>query len=134
MTSTILSAGAVSMRCVLGFLVGMVGVALLPGGSALAQDPAGKAAFEQCSVCHSTDGSNGVGPSLKGVVGRKAGDLAGFRFSRALKSSGLLWDAKNLDSYLTDPQKAVPGNVMPFAGIADPKLRAALIAYLASLN
>lgn len=116
------------------FLVGVVSAVLVPTGSVMAQDPAGKAEFAQCSVCHSIDGANGVGPSLKGVVGRKAGDFAGFRFSRALKSSGITWDEKNLDLYLTDPQKAVPGNVMPFAGIADPKLRTALIAYLASLK
>jgi cytochrome c len=122
------------MRSNFRFLVGIAGAVLIPAGSVLAQDPAGKAAFAQCSVCHSTDGANGVGPSLKGVVGRKAGDFAGFRFSRALKASGLTWDEKNLDLYLTDPQKAVPGNVMPFAGLTDPKLRAALIAYLASLK
>lgn len=115
------------------FRVCLMVAILSPSGVALAQDPAGKAAFAQCSVCHSTDGSNGVGPSLKGVVGRKAGEYAGFRFSRALKSSGLTWDKATLDSYLTDPQKAVPGNVMPYAGLADPKLRAALIAYLTTL-
>ena len=122
------------MHTKLGFRLILASVAMLPAGSLFAQDPAGKATFAQCSVCHSTDGSNGVGPSLKGVVGRKAGDFAGFRFSRALKASGLVWDEKSLDLYLTDPQKAVPGNVMPFAGLADPKLRAALIAYLASLK
>jgi cytochrome c len=122
------------MRSKLGFRLILASVAMLPVGSLFAQDTAGKAAFAQCSVCHSTDGSNGVGPSLKGVIGRKAGEFAGFRFSRALKASGLVWDENSLDLYLTDPQKAVPGNVMPFAGLADPKLRAALIAYLASLK
>ena len=122
------------MRTKLGFLLVVANVATLPVGSVFAQDPVGKTTFAQCSVCHSTDGANGVGPSLKGVVGRKAGEFAGFRFSRALKASGLVWDEKSLDLYLTDPQKAVPGNVMPFAGLTDPKLRAALIAYLVTLK
>jgi cytochrome c len=99
-----------------------------------AQDmPAGKAAFAQCGVCHSIDGSNSVGPSLKGIMGRKAGTAAGFRFSRGMRASNVVWNAKTLDQYLTDPQGLVPGNVMPFAGVLDSKTRAELIAYLASL-
>ena len=100
-----------------------------------AQDAAaGKAVFAQCTACHSIDGSNGVGPSLQGVVGRKAGSLAGFRFSRAMKASTLTWDAASLDAYIADPQKALPGNVMPFSGIPDAKQRADLIAYLKTLG
>jgi cytochrome c len=101
---------------------------------AWAQDAtAGKVVFEQCAACHSIDGSNGVGPSLQGVVGRKAATLAGFRYSRAMKASGLTWDATTLDGYIADPQNAVPGNVMPFSGIPDAKQRADLIAYLKTL-
>jgi cytochrome c len=108
--------------------------ALVAGaGSARAQDAAaGKGVFAPCSACHSVDGSNGVGPSLQGVVGRKAGSFAGFRYSRAMKNAGLTWDAASLDAYIADPQKAVPGNVMPFSGIADARQRADLIAYLAT--
>jgi cytochrome c len=102
---------------------------------ALAQSvDAGKQVFAQCSPCHSIDGSNGVGPSLSGVVGRKAGSVAGFRYSRAMKSSNTTWDDKSLDAYIADPQKAIPGNLMPFAGIADAKQRADLIAYLQTLK
>ena len=102
--------------------------------TAFAQAASGKSAFAQCGVCHSTNGSNGVGPSLQGIVGRKAGTFPGFRYSHALKGSGITWDAKNLDLFLTDPQKHVPGNVMPYAGQPDATLRAALIAYLATLK
>jgi cytochrome c len=108
---------------------------LLAGGAAQAQDlAAGKAVFAQCSACHSTDGSNGAGPSLKGVDGRKAGSFAGFRYSRAMKGAGYNWDAKTLDAYLADPQKALPGNVMPFSGVPDAKQRADLVAYVLSLK
>lgn len=107
----------------------------LLAGNSLAQDAAaGKAVFAQCTACHSADGSNGAGPSLKGVVGRTAGTFEGFRFSRAMKGAGYAWDAKSLDAYLTDPQKALPGNVMPFSGVVDAKQRADLIAYLATLK
>ena len=100
-----------------------------------AQDAsAGKAVFAQCTACHSTDGSNGVGPSLQGVVGRKAGTFPGFRYSRAMKAAGTTWDATTLDAYIADPQKALPGNVMPFSGIPDAKQRADLIAYLKTLG
>ena len=101
----------------------------------IAQDAAaGKQAYAQCAVCHSTDGTSGVGPSLQGIVGRKAGAFAGFRYSRAMKGAGFTWDDKSLDAYLADPQKAVPGNVMPFSGIADAKQRADVISYLNTLK
>ncbi len=100
-----------------------------------AQDAsAGKGVFAQCAVCHSVDGSNGVGPSLQGIVGRNAGTFAGFRYSRAMKAANRTWDATTLDTYIADPQKAVPGNVMPFSGIPDAKQRADLIAYLKTLS
>ena len=103
--------------------------------AAQAQDAAaGKTAFAQCSACHSVDGSNGVGPSLQGVLGRKAGSFPGFRFSRAMKNAGFNWDEKMLSAYLADPQKALPGNVMPFSGVADEKQRADIVAFLATLK
>lgn len=110
---------------------------LLVGGVQIsaAQDVAASpAVFAQCSVCHSIDGSNGVGPTLKGIVGRKAGSLPGFRFSRGMRAASLTWDASSLDRYLTDPQGLIPGNVMPFAGVLDAPARAELIAYLQSLK
>ncbi len=104
-------------------------------GLATAQDAAaGKQAFAQCSVCHSTDGTNGVGPTLKGIVDSKAGEVPGFRFSRAMKASNITWNEQSLDAYLTDPQKLIPGNVMPFSGLASAKERADLIAYLKTLK
>ena len=108
---------------------------LCAGSAALAQDAtAGKVAFAQCSACHSVEGSNGVGPSLQGVVGRKAGSFAGFRYSRAMKAAATTWDAASLEAYIADPQKAIPGNAMPFAGVPDAKERADIVAYLATLK
>jgi len=96
---------------------------------------AGKTAFaQQCGACHATDGRNGLGPSLKGVTGRTAGTLDGFHYSAAMKGFARPWDGAALDAFLASPQKAVPGNAMPFPGIADAKQRADLVAYLASLK
>jgi cytochrome c len=90
--------------------------------------------FNQCAVCHSTDGNNGTGPTLKGLFGRPAGSVLGFRYSRAMRGAGIVWDAKALDDYLRSPQDFIPGNVMPFSGVPDSAERAGLIAYLRSLK
>jgi cytochrome c len=116
-------------------LIFVVASAIAFATPAMAQDAAaGKAAYNQCIACHSIDGSNGAGPSLKGVDGRKAGSVPGFHYSHAMKSAPHNWDAQMLDAYLADPQKVVPGNVMPFSGVADAKQRADLVAYLLSLK
>lgn len=91
----------------------------------------GKAVFEQCAACHSLDGSGDYdGPTLKGVMGRKAGALEEYRYSAAMKRSDVTWDATTLDKYVTDPQAFIPGNRMAFAGIADKGERDDLIAFL----
>ena len=115
----------------------VVAIASLFGwcASAHAQNAAaGKQVFAQCIACHSVDGKIGVGPSLQGILGRKSGEFPGFHYSRAMKSAGITWNSKTLDAYVADPQKAVPGNVMPFSGVADAKQRADLIAYLGTLK
>ena len=95
-------------------------------------DPArGEQRFVDCAACHAPQpGSATVGPSLQGVFGRKAGTLADFRYSPALKRSGITWTAETLDTFLADPQKAVPNNRMPYAGMPEAVDRADLIAYL----
>jgi cytochrome c2 len=91
----------------------------------------GKAVFEQCAACHSLDGSGDYdGPTLKDVVGRKAGSLEDYRYSAAMKRSDVVWDASTLDEYVADPQALIPGNRMAFAGIADKGERDDLIAFL----
>jgi len=87
--------------------------------------------FRKCQACHSlVSGKNGVGPSLAGIVGKKAGDVPGFNYSPAVKASNLTWDTKTLDAYLSDPQKTIPGNKMPFPGLKTENERSSLIAFL----
>ena len=75
-----------------------------------AQPPA---AFAQCRTCHSVEpGKNGLGPTLFGIVGSKAGEVEGFRFSPALAKSGITWDRASLDTWLQGPMKMVPGSRM----------------------
>jgi cytochrome c len=120
-------------RCPFEVLLASAGLLVLV--LAQAQDVAsGKAVFAQCAACHPIDGSNGVGPSLQGVVGRKVGSFPGFRYSRAMKSAAFSWDTTRLDAYLADPQTALPGNVMPFSGVTDTKARADVVAYLQTLK
>ena len=91
----------------------------------------GEQRFTDCAACHAPQpGIANVGPSLQGVFGRKAGTLADFRYSPALKRSGITWTSETLDTFLADPQKAVPNNRMPYAGMPDAADRADLIAYL----
>ncbi|HMH17449.1 MAG TPA: cytochrome c family protein, partial [Burkholderiales bacterium] len=90
----------------------------------------GQKLFEECRACHAVErGVNGVGPSLYGVFGRKAAELDDFRYSPALKRSGITWTPQTLDAYIADPQKAVPANRMPYAGMPEARDRADLLAY-----
>ena len=104
----------------------------LPGASRADGDAArGEAKFQDCAACHKLEaGANNLGPSLHGVFTRKAGELADFRYSPAIKRSGIGWTAETLDKFIADPQAMVPGNRMPYAGMASPEDRADLIAYL----
>ncbi|WP_233101490.1 c-type cytochrome [Variovorax sp. IB41] len=86
-----------------------------------------------CAACH-TAGSAAIGPPLAGVFGRKAGSAPGFGYSRAMKSADITWDDKSLAAFVTDPQQAVPGNRMPFAGVPDAGEVAELVKYLKTLR
>ena len=115
-----------------GILLGAA-AAVVAGSAARADgDPArGEKRFEECATCHTTErGVNNVGPSLYGVFGRKAGEIADFRYSPAMRTSGITWSAQKLDEFIADPQQAVPGNRMPFGSMPDAGHRADLIAYL----
>lgn len=112
---------------------GVVLAALALPGIAVAA-PAGNAAngakvYQACMGCHALD-DNDVGPRHRGVVGRRAGTQPGYAYSAALKASGLVWTGANLDRWLTDPQKLVPGAKMYFA-LPKPSDRADVIAFLA---
>jgi cytochrome c2 len=91
-------------------------------------------AFNQCTACHSTaPGKTIIGPSLAHVYGRKAGTLAGFEYSDAMKNSGLTWNGANLDGFLANPAGKVPGTMMALPGIKDAAQRKAIIDYLKTL-
>ncbi len=93
----------------------------------------GEATFAACKVCHAVEaGVNKIGPSLHGIVGRKAGEIAGYTYSAANKGSGITWSAEKLFQYLEGPQRIVPGTKMTYPGLPDPQKRADVIAYLAT--
>ncbi|HET7714823.1 MAG TPA: multicopper oxidase domain-containing protein, partial [Bauldia sp.] len=96
---------------------------------------AGMQVYRKCQACHALEpGKNRLGPTLAGVMGRKAGAVEGFAYSQAMLDSGLVWDEATLDAYLKDPQHVVPGNRMPFPGLKTDNQRREVIAYLASAS
>ena len=102
--------------------------------AAAADAVAGEAVFKKCAVCHSLEkGTNKVGPSLYGLIGRTAGTAAKFKYSMAMKAAGeggIAWTEENLLAYLEAPKTFVPKNKMPFPGLRKAKDRDDLIAYL----
>ena len=114
-------------------IVMSVATAVCLVNAASAQDPAeGEKVFATCKACHQIGegAKNAIGPELNGVVGRKAGSVAGYSYSDANKNSGITWDKSNLTEYLKDPKVKVPGTKMLFAGIKDEKKVQDLIAFL----
>jgi cytochrome c len=117
-------------------------IAPTPAAPAAQQPPAkgdpakGARLFLQCRACHTIEpgGRNGVGPNLAGVIGAKAGAKAGYPYSPALTKAQIKWNPATIDAWLKRPSAVVPGNKMAFAGMADPKARADVIAYLATLK
>ena len=104
---------------------------------AFAGNPAkGKAVFQaECSICHAiTANAPGIGPSLFGVVGRKAGSLPHYAYSSAMRAAAFDWTPAKLTAYVQAPQKVVPGDKMPYEGLKDPAKVANLVAYLATLK
>ncbi len=109
---------------------------LCASGLAAAGNPdKGRELFATCAACH-TPGQGAVtpGPDLRGLIGRQAGTVPGFRYSRAMKNSKIVWSDATLDAYLENPQTYIPGNAMPFPGLPEPKERQELIAYLQTLK
>jgi len=89
----------------------------------------GKVVFQTCAACHS-DKPDAIGPSLRGVFGRKSAALPDFRYSNAMQRANLTWDEANLAAYIKDPQAKVKGNRMPFGGLATDKDVDDVIGYL----
>ena len=115
--------------------IATTGLILLMAAPAFAADAeAGKALFtSKCGSCHTVEaGKNKIGPSLAGIVGRKAGTAPGFQYSEALKAFGKDWTPDLLDSMIKDAKATVPGTKMVFAGLPADADRANLVAYLAT--
>lgn len=93
----------------------------------------GEQIYVRCAACHAL-AYDRVGPRHCGLLGRRAGSVPGFTYSEAMKKSGLTWNEKTLDRFLAQPMKVVPGTSMTYDGIASPKERAELIAYLKYAN
>tara|TARA_B100000315_G_C14081062_1_gene364892 strand:- start:81 stop:452 length:372 start_codon:yes stop_codon:yes gene_type:complete len=92
----------------------------------------GKTLFTKCKACHSADApKHKVGPHLVGIVGRKAGTSDGYtKYSKDIKSSGIVWDETNLDKWLTSPKGMYPGTKMIYPGLKKSEDRANVIEYL----
>lgn len=111
-------------------------IVLLCSGSSIVfaddGDPAaGQKIFMKCQACHSVDaGTNKVGPSLHGLIGRHSASITTFNYSDAMKNANVTWDPPTLDKYLTNPRAMVPGTKMLFPGLPKPQDRANVIAYL----
>lgn len=106
--------------------------------SAAAQDARlGEVVFKRvCSACHisTADGPRKLGPSLFGVVGRKAGSLEGYKYSAAKRDPGLYWTLETLNPYLLNPREYLPGTTMAYAGVKSDVDRESVIEFLATLK
>jgi cytochrome c len=110
-------------------------ILILSTGQSLAQDAAaGEKVFAKCKACHVPDtDQNKIGPSLKGVIGRTAGTLEGYKYSPAMVEAGkggMVWDDATLTEYLKSPKAVVKGTKMAFAGLKKDEDLANVIAYL----
>jgi cytochrome c len=119
--------------CAFAAAMGVAGATQAPATAPHTGDPAhGKTLYQACQACHSID-DNDLGPKHRGVVGRRAGSVADYNYSLALRNSGLTWDPTTLDRWLSNPSALVPGTKMYFK-IDDAQTRADIIAYLAELK
>jgi len=117
-------------------ILAALAAAVLFAAPALAEGDAakGEKVFAKCKACHEVEkGVNKVGPTLKGLVGRKAASVEGYKYSEAMLAKGtegIVWDEATLAAYLPDPKAYVPKTKMAFAGLKKPEEVADIIAYL----
>ena len=109
--------------------IGVIAATLGVNAAQAADVEHGKVVFQTCAACHS-EKPDAIGPSLRGVYGRKSGSLDNFRYSNAMMRAHLVWDEANLRDYIKDPQAKVKGNRMPFGGLEKPQDIDDVVAYL----
>lgn len=111
-------------------------VSVTAAAAASAPPPAPPAAFGACAVCHSVKKGerSGFGPNLYGVAGTRAGAVAGYGFSSAMKKAQVVWNRDTLDRFVAAPQSVVPGTKMAFPGVKDAAKRKAIVDYLMALK
>lgn len=110
----------------------VMAIGLMTSAAQAGDAAAGKKVFNKCRSCHTLEegGKNRVGPNLHGIMGRAAGSADGFKFSAAMKESGIVWDETTLGEFLTKPKAVIPKTKMAFPGIKKPEQLENLIAYL----
>jgi cytochrome c len=113
-------------------MLALVLAALPPLCHAAGNADAGKAAFARCASCHAVGPSarGGFGPQLNALLGRRAGSTVDYKYSPAMKNSGIVWNDKTLSAFLRSPGDVVPGTSMRFWGISDQKQIDDLLAFL----
>lgn len=131
-TFALVGAAALLLAGTAGALAAPMPLDVTDGGKKLTGNADhGKTIFNRCAVCHSiAKGVNHIGPSLHGVVGRRAGTIPNFSYSGANRKSGITWTQQKIFDYLKNPQMMVPGTKMTFPGLPKPQDRADVIAYL----
>ena len=92
----------------------------------------GKMIFKKCAACHSASkgGGNKIGPALWGVIGRKAGSISNYKYSKAMSGFGKTWNFETVNTFLIKPKDYIKGTKMAYAGLKKEKDRASIILYL----
>ncbi len=124
----------IMLRLALSLVLSVFMASVASAETATTGDPQrGEDLYGRCLACHAQNYDR-TGPKHCGLMGRVAGGVEGFRYSKALRNSGITWDAQSLDRFLEAPRRAVPGTTMAYAGIPDQTDRQDLIAYIATLT
>jgi len=121
---------AIVVLALAGFAIAMASAAYAEGDAAK-----GKKVFRKCAVCHSLDpAKKKIGPHLSGLIGRKIATVAGFKYSKAMRTADIVWDEKTLDTFLVKPKRFLKRTKMMFPGLKKEQHRADLIAYLKTVG